>query len=132
MGRVVLIIVGVHWFLCGMTLCIIFHRKPRHFYNILKCLRMQNCQKSNQPTANAYTSNVSYEQAIIDAAKNVSPSVVSIVISKNVPAYEQQFVNPFGDNNNTILLAIYFLILKFLSRCKMELNIRKLEPGPDL
>ena len=33
-------------------------------------------------------------------AKNVSPSVVSIVISKNVPTYEEQFVNPFGDNSN--------------------------------
>ncbi|MGA2417861.1 MAG: trypsin-like peptidase domain-containing protein [Candidatus Staskawiczbacteria bacterium] len=56
--------------------------------------------KTNLPTANQYTSNVSYEQAIIDAAKNVSPSVVSIVISENVPTYEEQFVNPFGDNNN--------------------------------
>lgn len=53
----------------------------------------------SQPPANAYTSNVSYEQAIIDAARNVSPSVVSIVISKNLPVYEQQWVNPFGDNN---------------------------------
>src|ERR1035437_6103069 len=33
----------------------------------------------NQPSVNVYTSDVSYEQAIIDAAKNVSPSVVSIV-----------------------------------------------------
>ena len=48
-------------------------------------------------TSEPYTSNVSYEQAIIDAAKNVSPSVVSIVISKNLPVYEQQWVNPFGD-----------------------------------
>jgi len=51
----------------------------------------------NQPAANQYTSNVSYEQAIIDAAKNTSPSVVSIVISKNLPTYEQEWVNPFGD-----------------------------------
>jgi serine protease Do len=56
---------------------------------------------SNKPVAqNIYTSNISYEQAIIDAAKNVSPSVVSIVISKNLPVYEQQWVNPFGDNSN--------------------------------
>ncbi|MCX6721704.1 MAG: trypsin-like peptidase domain-containing protein [Candidatus Staskawiczbacteria bacterium] len=46
---------------------------------------------------NIYTSAVAYEQAVIDAAKNVSPSVVSIVISGNVPTYEEQFVNPFGD-----------------------------------
>jgi S1-C subfamily serine protease len=46
---------------------------------------------------NSYVSNVSYEQAIINVAKNTSPSVVSIVISKNQPVYEQQWVNPFGD-----------------------------------
>lgn len=54
--------------------------------------------KTNTPQDNVpYISNITYEQAIIDAAKSVSPSVVSIVISKNVPIYEQQFINPFGD-----------------------------------
>lgn len=44
-----------------------------------------------------YVSEISYEQAIIDSVASASPSVVSIVISKNVPVYEQQFINPFGD-----------------------------------
>lgn len=44
-----------------------------------------------------YISTITYEQAIIDAVKNASPSVVSIVISKNLPVYEQQFINPFGN-----------------------------------
>lgn len=47
--------------------------------------------------AEKYVSKIEYEQAIIDAVKSASPSVVSIVISKNVPVYEQQFINPFGD-----------------------------------
>lgn len=46
-----------------------------------------------------YVSDISYEQAIIDATKKASPSVVSIVISKNVPVYEQQYVNPFGPDS---------------------------------
>ncbi len=50
----------------------------------------------NQTKSTSYTSDISYEQAIINAAKNVSPSVVSIVISKNLPVYEQQFIDPFG------------------------------------
>lgn len=54
-------------------------------------------ETANQPAENKYVSSVSYEQAIIDAAKKVSPSVVSIIISKNLPVYEQQFVNPFSD-----------------------------------
>ena len=45
----------------------------------------------------AYTPTISYEQAIINAVKSSTPSVVSIVISKNVPVYEQQWVNPFGE-----------------------------------
>jgi len=44
-----------------------------------------------------YVSQISYEQAIIDAVASASPSVVSIVISKNLPVYEQQFTNPFED-----------------------------------
>jgi len=46
-----------------------------------------------------YASYIAYEQAIIDAVKNATPSVVSIVISKNMPVYEQQWVNPFGDDS---------------------------------
>ncbi len=44
-----------------------------------------------------YVSKIDYEEAIIATVKSASPSVVSIVISKNVPVYEQQFINPFGD-----------------------------------
>lgn len=63
--------------------------------------------KSEEPKTNIseaqnfYKSDFSYEQAIINAAKNVSPSVVSIVISKNLPVYEQQWVSPFGDGSAT-------------------------------
>ncbi|MFH1459289.1 MAG: trypsin-like peptidase domain-containing protein [Candidatus Omnitrophota bacterium] len=46
---------------------------------------------------NVCTPQVSYEQAIISAVKSASPSVVSIIITKNLPVYEQQWVNPFGD-----------------------------------
>ncbi len=52
----------------------------------------------NQSATGPYVSSASYEQAIIDAAKNVSPSVVSIVISKNLPIYEEQYINPLGEN----------------------------------
>lgn len=49
------------------------------------------------PKEEKYVSDISYEQAIINTVASASPSVVSIVISKNVPVYEQQFINPFGD-----------------------------------
>ena len=44
-----------------------------------------------------YVPQISYEQAIINAVKEASPSVVSIIITKNLPVYEQQWINPFGD-----------------------------------
>lgn len=44
-----------------------------------------------------YVSDISYEQAIIDAVRDVSPSVVSIIISKDLPQFEQRWINPFGD-----------------------------------
>ncbi|MGH7239043.1 MAG: S1C family serine protease, partial [Candidatus Saccharimonadales bacterium] len=49
-----------------------------------------------QAPSGQYVSNVGYEQAIIDAVKKDAPSVVSIIISQNLPVYEQQFANPFG------------------------------------
>lgn len=44
-----------------------------------------------------YISPFSYEQAIINAVKEASPSVVSIIISKNLPIYEREWILPFGD-----------------------------------
>jgi len=53
--------------------------------------------KNNTANQESYDSVISYEQAVISAVESASPSVVSIVISKNLPVYEQQYINPFGD-----------------------------------
>jgi len=47
--------------------------------------------------AEEYQPQTSQEEKIIQAVKSVSPAVVSIIISKDVPIMEQRFVNPFGD-----------------------------------
>jgi len=44
-----------------------------------------------------YTPQTLQEEAIIKAVKEVSPAVVSVVISKDVPTYEQYFYNPFPE-----------------------------------
>lgn len=44
-----------------------------------------------------YQSAIGYEQAIIDAVEDVSPAIVSITVSKNVPVIENCPVNPFGN-----------------------------------
>ena len=52
---------------------------------------------TTQKSAESYVSQISYEQAIIDVVKSASPSVVSIIISKDLPVYEEHFINPFGN-----------------------------------
>ena len=42
-----------------------------------------------------YIPQTTQEQKVIDVVRNVSPAVVSIVISKDVPILEQYFTNPF-------------------------------------
>jgi serine protease Do len=44
-----------------------------------------------------YVPQTTQEQKIIDAVKVVSPSVVSIIITKDVPIIEQYFTNPFEE-----------------------------------
>jgi len=44
-----------------------------------------------------YVPQTTQEQKIIDVVKNVSPAVVSIIITKDVPVIEQFFVDPFED-----------------------------------
>ncbi|MDD5145985.1 MAG: trypsin-like peptidase domain-containing protein [Candidatus Pacebacteria bacterium] len=46
---------------------------------------------------NQYTPATSQEEAIINTVKETSPAVVSIIVSKNLPVYEQCYTNPFGD-----------------------------------
>lgn len=49
------------------------------------------------PVVDTYVSAVNYEEAVIAAVEKVSPAVVSITISKNVPIIESCPYNPFGD-----------------------------------
>lgn len=99
-GVLLLVIVGcIIGFYATTAAFNYFPDQTRVFLQYFKMQEAVQPNSGNQLTVNTYTSDVSYEQAIIDAAKNASPSVVSIVISKNLPVYEQQYVNPFGLNS---------------------------------
>ena len=45
----------------------------------------------------SYLPQTTQEEAVIDVVERVSPAVVSIVISKDVPIIEEYYDNPFGD-----------------------------------
>jgi serine protease Do len=46
---------------------------------------------------NASTTIISQEEMVVSAVKDTSPAVVSIIISKDLPLYEECYANPFGD-----------------------------------
>jgi len=50
-----------------------------------------------QPTPSVYHSDVDYEQRIIDVVEHSNNAVVSIIISKDVPIFEQYYTNPFNN-----------------------------------
>ncbi len=62
-----------------------------------------SASKRSNPNTNAtstttsYVSANSYEQAVVQAVKQASPSVVSIVITKDLPVIEQCPYNPFSN-----------------------------------
>lgn len=58
---------------------------------------LKNSQIGQNQAATSSESYLSQEEAVVAAVKNNSPAVVSIVISKNMPLYEQCYTNPFGD-----------------------------------
>lgn len=101
-NRLILVLLFVTALIIGLSVwlhTISLQGISQYFQNLARNVQ-QNVQVSpslNNTPQGQYVSNISYEQAIIDSVKSASPSVVSIVISKNVPVYEQQFVNPFGD-----------------------------------
>lgn len=52
-------------------------------------------EKEKEKEVPLYKPVIEYEQAIVSAVKKASPAVVSIVISKNLPIYENCAINPF-------------------------------------
>ncbi|OGZ19239.1 MAG: hypothetical protein A3F95_02570 [Candidatus Nealsonbacteria bacterium RIFCSPLOWO2_12_FULL_39_31] len=93
-GRVVLIILisAVFGFSAGAGGGILA------YFQIEKYLGSLNSTDSaNQEPAQVYIPETSQENAVIAAVKNVSPAVVSVIVSKDMPIFEQYYYNPFGD-----------------------------------
>jgi len=53
---------------------------------------------NNNQTAPAYIPQTTEEKSVIDVVKETSPSVVSIIVTKDLPVIEQYYVNPFPDS----------------------------------
>jgi serine protease Do len=84
-----------------------------YFYNQLKTqlekinITLPSLFEKNKQEIKEYIPQTSQEQAIINAVKEYSPAVVSIVISKDVPIMEEYFVNPFEGLGPEFLIPQY-------------------------
>jgi len=67
------------------------------YFQIKDYLNKLNISSSSleREVFNDYTPQTSQEQAVIRVVKKVSPAVVNIIISKDMPVYEQYYENPF-------------------------------------
>ncbi len=80
-----------------LSLLIWIFRAP--LFNYFAGEYMQSLQSESTPSDSAL-SILSQQSFVVDAVKKSNPAVVSIVISKDVPTYEQYFApnqSPFGD-----------------------------------
>lgn len=55
----------------------------------------QSHGQSSTSSPQAYSPQTSQEKAVIEVVKKVSPSVVSIIITKDLPVYKEYYENPF-------------------------------------
>jgi S1-C subfamily serine protease len=70
-----------------------------HFKNYLQGLgvNLPSISEKNNRGVSEYTPQTTQEQAIINAVKDYSPAVVSIIITKDVPIMEEYLYNPFEE-----------------------------------
>lgn len=86
---------AVFGFLAGFAANTYFYRNVRNALDKLT-VEFPLLQKQEQTeTERAYIPPTSQEQAVIQAVEQTSPAVVSIVAAKDVPVFEEFYVNPF-------------------------------------
>lgn len=64
-------------------------------------------ERSSNPAPVVQSPQVSEEDNIVRIVQNVSPAVVSVVATKDVPVIEQFYTNPFGDSFPDFLVPQY-------------------------
>ena len=84
---VVILISSFFGFLAG-TLSLIYYPTLRDYFPELK-------DEEILPEDSQYLPQTSQEKAIIDVVEKVSPSVVSIIITKDLPVFEEYYADPF-------------------------------------
>jgi serine protease Do len=109
-----------------------FWNDLKNFFNpqtqIIKEQKVNTPQNQNKETP-LYKPVVDYEQAVINAVKRISPSVVSITISKNVPIIEQCPYNPFSDLPEDIQKFFGWRFPEFYMPCEKGKKLQQVGSG---
>lgn len=82
-----------------------------HFYSsiekyLLEIPGVQKIIEKQTVIEKEYIPQTTQEEAIIRVVKENSPAVVTIIISKDMPVYEQYYINPFGEAGDSFGLVI--------------------------
>ncbi len=81
-------------FLAGAASGVFFYFRVQNYLDKLNINLPPIIKKE---TVKEYLPQTSQEEAIIGAVKDVSPAVVSIIISKDLPIFEEYYYNPFEE-----------------------------------
>jgi S1-C subfamily serine protease len=86
-------------FVIGLTFCsYLIPKTSASFWDLLFLKKSQNAlSQLPQNTTEPYQSGSSIEQAVVSVVQKVSPSVVSIIETKNVPIVEKYYIDPFNE-----------------------------------
>lgn len=96
---VVILISSCFGFLAGMVASGYYYSEIKSFLSDLNAPLSEPLltPPDQQTPSSSYTPQSSQEQAVVQAVNQVSPAVVSIVITKDVPIIEKYYSNPFGE-----------------------------------
>lgn len=86
----------VFGFLLGLISIDYFYQEVKGIFQKLDIFFSKTIEKE-KIVEKEYISEVPYEQAIISAVKEASPSVVSIIVTKELPIIEEYWISPFKE-----------------------------------
>jgi len=95
-NKLLLVVLLIFVFLLGTSAGFFFND---YLQPILKGIFSTNSTSSivSETEPQAYIPQTSQEEAVINVVKSASPSVVSIIITKDLPVFQQRYIDPFED-----------------------------------
>jgi len=92
-----ILISSIFGFLSGAISGSYFYSEVKNYLTKLNIELPETEKIIEKETIREYLPQASQEEATIRVVKEVSPAVVSIIITKDVPVFEQYYINPFEE-----------------------------------